>query len=60
MLFNFFVHIKILESLSDKKGLVVFCQTLSNRGKYRHFVFKMAVFTTAATSLTINNKALLI
>ena len=29
-------------------------------GLYLHFVYKMVVFTTAATSLTINNEALLI
>ena len=49
-----------LELLSDKKGLVVYGQTRSGRGKYSHFNNKMVVFTTAATSLTKNNKALLI
>ena len=40
-----------LELLSDMKGLVVYGQTRSDRGKYRHFKNKMAIFNTAATSL---------
>ena len=47
-----------IESLTDKKGLVVFGQTHSIRYKYHHFVYK--IFTMAATSLSINNEALLI
>ena len=44
----------------DMKGLVVYGQTSSGRGKYQHFKNKMAVFTTAAMSLTKNNKTLVI
>ena len=47
-----------LELLSDKKDLVVYGKTCSGRGKYRHFVNKLAVFLRYESDQ--KNKALLI